>query len=200
MAQVVCCRSDLWRDCRKKRIVAEGTLEALRAWNDAGELEQCPREDSFIDLYRSLGDVDAHEAIRKRDKGKTHCSLLRKDPNACDCLPKGFEDDGVKAGEVCPNNVYMTRPEVFIHRDEVMDAVERLMRLIAAASHGILIELELDPLTATELFTAKYELDRQMNEKQKQEYERARAQSEAQANQKGINQNYLDIPPGARSL
>ena len=115
-------------------------------------------------------------------------------------MPSGYESDGVIAGSVCPNNVYLQRPEVFEHRDEVMDAVERLMRLVAAASHGVLVESDLDPLTATELYTAKYELDRQMNEKQKKEYERARAASEAQANQKGINQNFLDIPQGARSL
>lgn len=177
MAQALDCRSDLWRTCRKKRVVAESAIEALRAWNDANELEQCPREESFRELFPHLGDAEALDAIRKRDPSKGHCRWLAKDSNACESIPPGV--DGIEAGTVCPHNVYHHNQEVFEHRDGVADTIERLFRLVSAADLGLLVESQMDPLTVQELITAKSELDRQSNERSKRQYEQARLEAES---------------------
>ena len=180
MAQTLDCRPDIRRTYRKKRLVAESTQEALRAWNDAKELEQCTREEDFVEMYPHLGDAEKLEEIRSRVKNRSHCAFLRKDSNACHSLPSGF--DGVEAGTVCPHNVYHHQSQVFEHREGVADTIERLFRLLNSAEIGIISESSLDPLTVTELITARNELDKQQADKSKREHERSRL--EAQVNQK----------------
>lgn len=181
MAQALGLRPDIRQVDRKKRLVAESTVEALRTWNDAAELEKCPREENWTELYPILGNADALQEIWRKNKNRTHCSFLRKDSNACECLPS--DADGVPSeyiGKPCPHNAYAQHSQVFANRDGVSDAIERIMRLVNSAEIGVL-DTNLDPLTVTELITARVELDRIQSEKQKREYERSRV--EAQANQ-----------------
>lgn len=180
LAQTLDRGSDLRRADRKKRLVAESTIEALRAWNDATELEKCPREDSFVEMFQLLGDAEALDEVRKNNKNKSHCAWLRKDSSACECLPEGEYgklEDGtiIQAGMVCPHNAYAHHPEVFQSRDGVMDTIERLFRLVNSAESGI--KLDLDIFSVTELLSAKSELERQQAKKQENERLRMEAQS-----------------------
>ena len=83
-------------------------------------------------------------------------------------------------GHPCPHNQYAQKPEVFDNRDAVMDTVERIFRLANSAELGIVSELNLDPLSVTELQTAKMELARQSEERSKKAHEKD--QFDAQVN------------------
>ena len=180
MAQTLDCGSDIRRVSGKKRLVAESTTEALRAWNDANELEKCPREESFSALFPLLGDEEAQDALRDKYPNKHHCSWLRRDPNACESLPAGI--DGAEAGTVCPHNVYASNPEVFQNREGVMDTIERLFRLSNSAELGAISQSELDVFSITELLTTRGELDKQQSERQEREREKEHARFDAQSN------------------
>lgn len=181
MAQTLGCRPDIRRVSRKKRLVAESAIEALRAWNDANEIEGCPREHSYVEMYPHLGDADKLEEIRTRNKNCNHCPWLRTDANACMALPSSIKGAEDKAGLPCPHNVYYHQHQVFSNREGVADTIERIFRLLNAAELHLLSESALDPLSVTELMTARSELDRQHREKS--ERERQRTSLEAQANQ-----------------
>ncbi len=164
MAQALGCRSDLRRDNRKKRVVAESATEALSAWNEANEVEKCVREDSFVGMYAVIGDKTAQDALRTKHPNEHHCRWLQRDPNACDALPSGI--DGIEAGVACPHNVYHQQAELFANRDAASETVERLFRLIGSAEAGLL-QGGLDILSTTELLAAKSELNRQESDRMK---------------------------------
>lgn len=130
-------------------------------------------------MYQVLGDKSAQDEIREKNRNCYHCPWLKRKADACESMPD--EVDGVKEGDVCPNNVYHFHPQVFEGRDGVGDTLERLFRLVSMAELGAIVECNLDPLTATELLTAKNELNRQENERSKRAHEQAKF--EAQANQ-----------------
>jgi len=92
-------------------------------------------------------------------------------------MPDGVE--GIATGSVCPYNIYASQPEIFQRRDAVMDTIDRVFRLVNESHCGVLSESDLDPLTLTELLTARGELDRQQAEKQNREYEKAKMEAEA---------------------
>lgn len=130
-------------------------------------------------MFQLLGDKEALDSLRAKRPDQYHCPWLRRDPNACNALPDGV--DGIEPGSVCPHNVYVNQSSVFANREGVSDTLERLFRLVNASEAGILSESDLDPLSTTELLTAKNELSRQQSERTKREYEKAKL--EAHSNQ-----------------
>ena len=133
-----------------------------------------------MELYPCVGDKDELDKIRARYPFKGHCPWLRRDPNACNALPEGI--DGAEPGAVCPHNTYVHNSQVFERRDGIMDTVERIFRSVNAAEAGIVSESILDPLSVTELLTARAELNRQENERMKREHEKARLEAQANRN------------------
>ena len=127
-------------------------------------------------MFQYLGDAEKLNELREANPDKFHCAWLRRDPHACESMPSGV--DGIKAGCVCPHNAYVHKQQVFANRDAVLDNVERLMRLVGSADLGVLSEKDLDPMTLTELLTAKAELTRQQNDRQQRAYEQAKMESE----------------------
>ncbi len=125
-----------------------------------------------------LGDKEAQDDFRAKNTNKHHCAWLRRDPNACEALPAGI--DGTEAGITCPHNVYANNSEIFSNRDAVIDTIERIFRLVNSSEVGIVSEATLDPLSVTELLTAKGELDRQQAARHERESEKSRL--EAQSN------------------
>ena len=67
------------------------------------DVEMCVRENSFVELYRALGDKKRQDQIRLGNENKRHCKFLIEDENACDKLPASAEEH---AGRICPNNPY----------------------------------------------------------------------------------------------
>lgn len=101
-------------------------------------------------------------------------------------MPEGI--DGAEAGKPCPHNSYLSRPDVYANRDATSDTVERLFRLVGAADAGLLVESELDPLTTSELLSAKGELNRQDVQRQNDQYEKTKIESEVNREKgKGID-------------
>jgi hypothetical protein len=88
--------------------------DALVRRDQVDGIVNCPREESFSAMYAALGDREQQNDIRRRWPDKRHCVYLRKDANACECLPPG-----IREGEVCPNNPY----------DKHAVAIERLGQL-----------------------------------------------------------------------
>ena len=87
----------------KKRIVADELNRALRNEERWAEVNHCPREAQFHELYEAIGNKEKQDRIREEAERRP-CYILLQNPNACDCLP---EDIGtVKAGQPCPNNPY----------------------------------------------------------------------------------------------
>lgn len=119
---------------------------------------------------------------------KSHCAWLRKFPNACDQFPEEVletlseeKQKEIRDNEcVCPHNTYYHNADVFANRDAVTETLERIFRLANSAEAGILSESDMDPMTVTELLTARGELDRQHREKT--ESDRQQAQMEAEMN------------------
>lgn len=127
-------------------------------------------------MYSKLGDKSAQDTLREQTQNSYHCPWLKRDPNACDSLPDGI--DNAEAGTVCPHNVYHHKQSVFANREAVSGTIDRLIRLVGAADLGLLSELDLDPLSVTELIVSKSELNRQESEHHKRESERARLEAE----------------------
>lgn len=138
------------------------------------------REDSYTEMYPLLGDKTAQDALRAATPNKAHCAWLRRDPNACEAIPADVE--GIEEGAVCPHHVYHREASVFANRDGVADTVDRIFRLVNSAELGLLTDLGMDPLSVTELITARTELDRQSQEKREQDLAEQRA-NEARVNQ-----------------
>jgi len=108
-------------------------------------------------LYAELGNKEAQDEIRSRRPNESHCRWLLRDPSACESLPAGV--DGIKAGSVCPHNVYFHHADAFQSRDAAADTLDRIFRLITAADLGL--KMDLDILTTSELIAAKNELNKQ---------------------------------------
>lgn len=125
-----------------------------------------------------LGNKAALDEIRAKYPNKNHCPWLKRKADACDAMPDGVSN--VVAGSACPHNVYVQRPELFAKRDGVIDSVERLFRMVNSAELGLLNTAELDPLTVTEIITAKSEIERQQNERMEDAREQAKQRSEAE--------------------
>lgn len=129
-------------------------------------------------MYKHLGDKDEQDAIRNQNVDKMHCAWLRRKADACISLPEGVS--GAEPCSVCPHNVYEQHPEVFDARDDVAETVIRLFRLTSSAELHILNETDIDAVTATELFSARSELDRLSREKQEKQQAQQRAAQQAQ--------------------
>jgi len=67
-------------------------------------------------MYDVLGDSEAQDSIRQSNKNCNHCALLKKSPDACESLPKDFDD--VKQGEICPHNPF--------YKSEVIDGLREV--------------------------------------------------------------------------
>ena len=125
-------------------------------------------------MYPLLGDKDAQDELRLQTPNLSHCPWLRRDPNACESMPEDV--DGVTPGSVCPHHVYVHKASVFETREGVADTVDRLFRQLGAAELGMVVESELDSLTATEIITAKSEIEKIKNEKTQQQMEKNKPQ------------------------
>lgn len=132
-----------------------------------------------------LGDEEGQKDLRERTPYKTHCRWLRKDSNACMCLPEGLDGAEEHAGQVCPNNAYENHPDVFSTRDMYGPDLERIFRLVSESELGVLRESDLDPVALTELITAKSEIDKRNQEQEAERRDRMEAERRLQQAKSG---------------
>lgn len=85
-------------------MIAEELNRALRNEDRWREANSCPRERQFHELYNVLGDKAAQDKIREQAEHRP-CFILRRHPDACECLPEDVGESG-KKGQPCPNNPF----------------------------------------------------------------------------------------------
>jgi hypothetical protein len=108
--------------------------------------ELCEREDDWLAIYRSLGDLQEHEKIRVTNPEGKHCQLLKKNPRACDGCPFNPLKEGRGRG--------------LLVLPEYGEMAERALLLNEHRESGILDARELDPIDINLLGMARTEIDR----------------------------------------
>jgi hypothetical protein len=87
----------------------------------------CPREESFEEMFASIGNQELHNTIRRQTPDKKHCYLLRKSAMACNELPEAFDD--LPLGSPCPNNPYIRNSDRLIHLERYQALIHRTIDL-----------------------------------------------------------------------
>ena len=137
---------------------------ALRLRQKAAEKFKCKREESFSEMFVSLGNPKALLDIHTREKGMRHCKFLKNDPHACICFSEEIKggSNEIQLGELCPNNPFRKHAEIFDELSKyapLLDQVEELEIAVALGRVPAFTET-----TPNQIFVAH--LIQQMNSEQ----------------------------------